>query len=132
MRSSVFDELFGVSVLPIHCGIRVDSSAHLVEDQTDHKGCRVVDSGLCDIVSPRGTTENGLSRTAGGILPVPAKKIGQWTALRSLLLGNFFRAKNVIIGNRAPIQNICRTPEYILPMLYSLFGPIAPQKIELL
>lgn len=58
MRSSVFDELFGVSVLPIHCGIRVDSSAHLVEDQTDHKGCRVVDSGLCDIVSPRGTTEN--------------------------------------------------------------------------
>lgn len=29
------------------------------------------------------------------------------------------------MGNAAPNQNICNSPEYIFPMLYSREGPIA-------
>jgi hypothetical protein len=97
---------------------------YLVENQTNHECGAVVDAGLeyisqANIVNMEGT------HTAGGRFPVPAKKIGQWTALRNRLLGYFFLRKNVSIGRRAPIQNICRSPEYLCPMLYSRAGPMA-------
>lgn len=67
----------------------------------------------------------GVIRTAGGKLPVPAKKIGQWMASRKRDFGNFLRKAKVMIGSNAPIQKKCRRPEYIFPILYSLVGPIA-------
>jgi hypothetical protein len=99
--------------------------AHLVEDETDCESSCIVDTGLVHISQLTRTVFRRQIHTAGGRFPVPAKKIGQWIASMNRDLGNRFRIKYVMIGSDAPIQNMCKRPEYLWPMLYSRAGPIA-------